>query len=258
MFEIHALPIYRDNYVWIITVGDNAWVIDPGDHQPVVHFLQQRQLHLRAVLITHRHWDHVTGVQALVDAQAPKEVPVYGPYSEPINHLITRHVSEGDTIAIGPLQAEVWQTPGHTLDHIGYYIAAQNLLFCGDTLFACGCGKLFDGTMEQLFNSLQRIAALPPATQIYCTHEYTLANMRFALAADPHNPHLQQRYSNSLQTRQHHKPTLPTRLDLELLSNPFLRCHTREVQETVRKATNVSINDAFSCFAALRHWKNRY
>lgn len=258
MFEIHSVPIYTDNYVWIITADNDAWVIDPGDHQPVVDFLQQRHLHLRGILITHRHWDHVTGVQALLHACGSPELPVYGPESPPIVDLVTHTVKEGDVVAIGPLQAQVWHIPGHTLDHIGYYIAEHSLLFCGDTLFACGCGKLFDGSMEQLFASLQRIATLPPETRIYCTHEYTLANMRFALAADPHNPHLQARYHDCLQRRQNEQPTLPTRLDLELLSNPFLRCHTEELQKSVKKATNASINDAFSCFAALRHWKNRY
>lgn len=258
MFEIHYIPIYKNNYVWILTTAGDAWVIDPGDCAPVEHFLQAHQLRLRAILITHRHWDHINGVSALLQAHADQEIPVYGPDSEPLRGLVSHVVNEGDSVAIGPYQAQIWQIPGHTLDHISYYIEPLAALFCGDTLFACGCGKLFDGTMEQLFASLARIAALPPATEIYCAHEYTLANIQFALTVDPHNPQLQARQKHCQQLRQRQLPTLPTQLALELASNPFLRCHDPDIQNAVKKETNASSEDAFSCFAALRHWKNRY
>lgn len=258
MFDIHALPIYDDNYVWIITSAGKAWVIDPGDHQPVVEFLLERKLDLAAILITHRHWDHVTGVRALADSAGSPCTPVYGPDSEPIRHLVTHTLREGDVITIGPLQAEVWQTPGHTLDHICYYVAKQNMIFCGDTLFASGCGRLFDGSMQQLYDSLQRLARLPPQTQVYCTHEYTLANIDFALAAEPDNVDLQQRQSLCQQLRDADHSTLPTTIDSELATNPFLRCRQPQVRAMVKKRTGASIDGEFSCFRALRNWKNRY
>jgi hydroxyacylglutathione hydrolase len=258
MFTVQCVPIYDDNYVWIIHNADTAWVIDPGNHQPVIAFLQRHQLQLGGILLTHRHWDHVTGVQPLLDHFTPQMIPVYGPVSPTIRALITDVVHEGDRIELGPLRGQIWYTPGHTLDHISYYFAEQHWLFCGDTLFACGCGRLFDGSMEQLYESLQRIATLPLETLIYCTHEYTLANMDFALAVEPNNAELQQRQRECQQQRAEGQPTLPTRLDWELRTNPFLRSHLDEVKNRVQAATGNDVNNSFECFRALRTWKNGY
>lgn len=258
MFEIHRVAAYKNNYIWIVTHCGDAWVVDPGDHLPVIEFLEQRTLALKGILITHRHWDHVTGVAPLLEHLAPAAVPVYGPDSPTIAHLITRIVNEGDRFYIGPLQAQVWHTPGHTLDHISYYFAEQDILFCGDTLFACGCGKLFDGTALQLYHSLRRIAQLPGKTALYCTHEYTLANIGFALEVEPHNAQLQARQTHCQRLRMRNQATLPTGLALELATNPFLRSDRPEVQAAVEKHTGTSAEDAISCFSALRNWKNRY
>lgn len=258
MFEIHAVPIYEDNYVWIISIGDRAWVVDPGDHQPVVEHLAARALTLAGVLITHRHWDHIIGVEALVEQMGSASTPIYGPLSEPIKHIVSHPLMEGDTFSIGPMSVDVWQIPGHTLDHIAYYLAEQHLIFCGDTLFACGCGRLFDGSMRQLYDSLQRIGRLPAQTTVYCTHEYTLANIDFALAVEPDNVQLQQRQLRCQQLRAALRPTLPTSIEKELATNPFLRCDQPHIKEMVRKHTGASVQQNFSCFSALRTWKNRY
>lgn len=258
MFEIHCVPIYQDNYVWILSSAGRAWVIDPGDHRPVLHFLGQQQLTLSGVLITHRHWDHVTGVKPLLDALPHGQIPVYGPDSPPINHLVTHALTEGDRIALGPLEIKVWSTPGHTLDHISFYIPDQEMLFCGDTLFACGCGRLFDGSLEQLYHSLCRIARSPSSTRVYCTHEYTLANIDFALAAEPDNDKLLSRQRHVQQLRTRNLPTLPTTIGDELATNPFLRCNEPSVQKSVEKETGTKFHDEFCCFSALRNWKNRY
>lgn len=258
MFDIHCVPVYRDNYVWIITSEGNAWVVDPGDHQPVIEFLERHALALKGILVTHRHWDHVTGVQPLVDHLAPASIPVYGPDSPAIKTIVTHVLCEGDTVRLGPLEAQVWETPGHTLDHISYYFSTEHKLFCGDTLFACGCGKLFDGTAEQLYHSLQRIAQLPADTTIYCTHEYTLANIEFALAVEPDNTQLQARQSHCRQLRAGHQPSLPTNLALELATNPFLRSNLPSVRAAIEKESGAAAGDAICCFGALRNWKNRY
>lgn len=258
MFQIQCLPIYDNNYVWIITLGNDAWVVDPGDHQPVIAFIEQHALALKGILLTHRHWDHVTGVQPLLDYFAHLPIPVVGPDSPTIKGLISRVVSEGDRVCLGSLQAQVWETPGHTLDHISYYFAEQNALFCGDTLFACGCGRLFDGSATQLYHSLQRIAQLPPHTKIYCTHEYTLANIDFALAVEPHNAQLKARQVDGQRLRARNQPTLPTTLALELATNPFLRCSRSDVRAAVEKETGIAVNETIYCFSELRNWKNRY
>lgn len=257
-FKVEPIPIYQDNYVWLLLIGPSTWVVDPGDHVPVIAALHRHNRSPDGILVTHGHWDHVTGVTALVDAYADLGgIPVYG--SPLCQHPSVDHpVREGDRIDLGGLTAEVWETPGHTRDHLSFYIPAVDSLFCGDTLFAAGCGRLFDGSMEQLYRSLKRIATLSDHTKVYCTHEYTLANLAFALAVEPNSAALQQRQKACRAQRDIGLPSLPTDLATELATNPFLRTGQASVQQSVKKSTGLTARDDFLIFSELRKWKNRY
>ncbi|HHJ80993.1 MAG TPA: hydroxyacylglutathione hydrolase, partial [Candidatus Tenderia electrophaga] len=225
MIKINPLPAYSDNYIWLIQFGDHqVVVIDPGDAAPVQQALQQQGLQLAAILVTHNHWDHIDGIETLLQ-QHP--VPVYGPASGQTPGL-TQPCKAGQQIQIGELNLEVMDVPGHTPDHIAYY--GHQSLFCGDTLFAAGCGRLLGGSAEQLHDSLNKIAKLPINTNIYCTHEYTLANLKFAQAVEPDNQQIRQRITTETKKRQQGQPTLPSSLQLELASNPFLRCQSDTVK----------------------------
>lgn len=255
-FSVVPVPIYQDNYVWIILSGEAAWVVDPGDHRPVIAALEDHGRRPTGVLVTHHHWDHITGVEPLINHYGG-EIPVYGPRNSAIPG-VNRAVGEGDRIPFGSHAIEVWETPGHTRDHLSYYLPWARSLFCGDTLFSAGCGRLYDGSMEQLYASLRRIAQLPGDTDIYCTHEYTLANLDFALAVESRNPALLRRRQEALRLRHQQRPTLPTRLAAELQFNPFLRTSTADVCAAVKNAAGLVRNDDFLIFAELRKWKNRH
>lgn len=257
MLEISAIPIYSDNYVWVLWQNSTAWVVDPGDAAPVIAALTARSLTLEGILITHHHWDHITGVAPLLNYYGHQTIPVIGP-AHPSFQLVTQSVHEGDSIAIFDSQIQVLAIPGHTLDHLGYYLQEEQALLCGDTLFSGGCGRLFDGSMEQLYNSLMRLKTLPATTEVYCTHEYTLANLAFAVEVEPNNERLTQYRLHCQQLRAQGKTTLPSNLGLECQINPFLRSHLGSVQETVKKRAAGLLTDEFSYFRALREWKNRY
>ena len=220
---IRILPVraFRDNYIWLITAGDsgNAAVVDPGDAAPVLDALQAHGLRLCAILITHHHADHTGGVRQLLAGQ---QVPVYGPARESIPGM-DHALQDGDTVTLEELQLEfrVLDVPGHTAGHIAYY--GHDCLFAGDTLFMAGCGRLFEGSAEQMHASLQKLLALPPQTRVYCAHEYTLANLRFAAAVEPGNDAVAQRTGASEALRARDNPTVPGSLEQERLTNPFLR-----------------------------------
>lgn len=258
-FRVEPIPIYEDNYVWLLLIGDATWIVDPGHHTPVLAALERHQRRPDGILVTHGHWDHVTGIAPLVEffARDGTQVPVYG---SPLCHhpSIDHPVREGDQLDLGGLKATVWETPGHTRDHISFYLADGHSIFCGDTLFAAGCGRLFDGSMEQLYHSLKRIATLPTNTKIYCTHEYTLANLEFALAVEPDSTDLHQRQQQCKQLRALGIPTLPTNVAIELATNPFLRTAEPLVQQAVKNSTSLPTTDDFLIFSELRKWKNRY
>lgn len=221
-------------------------MVDPGDATPVIAALKSRNLSLDGILITHHHSDHVDGVQQLLECYP---ATVYASAGE--NYAFPhRAVREGDRIAFPQLNLDlmVMETPGHTLGHVVYYGA--NSLFCGDTLFGCGCGRLFTGTCEQLYHSLQRLAALPPETRVYCTHEYTQHNIRFALTLEPDNPTLQVRAAETDRLRSKNLPTLPSTIALELETNPFLRCHTPALQTALEQHNPIS---AFCTARTLRN-----
>lgn len=251
--QIIPLPAFSDNYIWLIREGRHAVVVDPGDAAPVLEYLQNNALRLAAVLITHHHADHVDGLPALL-AEYP--VPVYGPRREAIAG-VDRPLDDRDHVSIEELGLafEVIAVPGHTLGHIAYYTPGH--LFCGDTLFCGGCGRIFEGTPAQLHASLERLAALPAETQVYCAHEYTLPNLRFARLAEPANAAREAFLAECERLRDAGRPTLPSSVGRERQINPFLRCSEPAIRTTASEQAGHPLNNAPEVFAALREWKNR-
>jgi hydroxyacylglutathione hydrolase len=254
MLEIVPVKAFKDNYVWTLRNKTHAAVVDPGEAQPVLDYLAREKLVLAAILATHHHADHVGGIAELLQHY---KVPVYGPRGEPIATL-TRAVGGGDTVKVEELGVEfsVLDIPGHTRAHIAYYGAGS--LFCGDTLFACGCGRLFEGTAEQMYDSLGKLARLPDDTKVYCGHEYTLANIGFARAVEPGNAALARREERDRKLREAGRPTLPSTLAEEKATNPFLRCVEPAVVDSVNKYLGSRVSDPVRVFAAIRDWKNKF
>lgn len=254
MLNIVPIPAFHDNYIWLIHNNRCAIVVDPGEADAVLGYLAQHDLTLAGILNTHHHHDHVGGNLKLVRETG---APIYGPATETIPALSTP-LKAHDKLRIAELAVEfaILPIPGHTLGHIAYY--GSNYLFCGDTLFACGCGRLFEGTPQQMVDSLAKLAALPAATNVYCGHEYTLDNIRFARSIDPENKILAQREQNALDLRAKGQPTLPSRMDLELATNPFLRCHTAEIRSAASHYRGRALTHPVDVFAAIRELKNRF
>jgi hydroxyacylglutathione hydrolase len=254
-FSITPLPAFDDNYLWLLASDGQAAVVDPGDPAPVLRALTERGLRLAAILVTHHHGDHVGGVTELRATGAT----VYGPRGEDIDGIDVR-VGGGDAITVLGMRLAVLDVPGHTAGHIAYVAEALDppAVFCGDTLFACGCGRLFEGTPAQMLTSLDRLAALPPTTRVYCAHEYTLANIRFALAVEPHNAALQARAASAQATRARHEPTVPSTIALELATNPFLRCSEPSIRAAAQRRGGGADLDRVQTFAAIRAWKDGF
>lgn len=261
MPHIVALRAFTDNYIWVIRDHYHAIVVDPGDAAPVSDYLRKENLKLIAILNTHHHNDHVGGNAALLREFA---VPVYGPAGEsiptvthPLKECSDKESEEGCAyISEFSLSLRVLDIPGHTAGHIAYYGA--NMLFCGDTLFGCGCGKLFEGTAEQMAGSLQKLADLPNETLVYCGHEYTLNNIRFARVVEPGNHALIERETTAKNLRKQNLPTLPSTIELEKATNPFLRCQQPEVIKNASNYAGKPLPDPVSVFAAVRDWKNHF
>ncbi|MHC8367088.1 hydroxyacylglutathione hydrolase [Pseudomonas sp. ZT5P21] len=255
MIQITALPAFTDNYIWLLQDPDNrrCAVVDPGDAAPVQAWLAANPgWVLSDILITHHHHDHVGGVEQLKKATDAK---VYGPASETIP-LRDVALKDDDRINVLGCDFEVLAVPGHTLGHIAFY--HKGTLFCGDTLFAAGCGRLFEGTPEQMHTSLTRLAALPEDTLVYCTHEYTLSNLKFAVAVEPGNLHTAERLAKVSQQREAGIITLPSTIALERLTNPFLRTHETSVKEKVDERNGPDNRASGAVFAALRAWKDKF
>ncbi len=257
MLNIHPVPAFQDNYIWVIHNRDHAAVVDPGAASPVIDYLQKEKLQLCAILITHHHNDHTGGIAELTQLF---NVPVYGPCNESITG-VTHLLREGDSIQLKEIALDllVIDIPGHTRGHIAYYGSTPfAMVFCGDTLFSCGCGRIFEGDVAQMYRSLQKLCQLPDETRIYCTHEYTLGNIRFARRVDPENRALIELEIAVRQLRHHDTPTLPTTVFVEKSVNPFLRCDQSALIGSAQQYAAMPLPDPLSVFSVLRAWKNNF
>ena len=255
--QVHAVPAFQDNYLWVIAEGSRAAVVDPGDAAPIERFLAANGLELTAILATHHHGDHVGGLAALAERW---KCPVFGPAHEAIPGIGTR-LGEGDAITVPglALALDVLDVPGHTAGHIAYVRRGDDpMVFCGDTLFACGCGRLFEGTPAQMSVSLAKLARLDEATRVYCAHEYTLSNIRFAEAVEPGNRRLAQRKERDKARRERGEPTVPSTVGEERATNPFLRCEVPEVVASAERHAGRKLDGPVEVFAEIRAWKNTF
>jgi hydroxyacylglutathione hydrolase len=254
MLAIHSVPAFKDNYIWILEDGRHAAAVDPGDSAPVEDFLASRGLELCAILATHHHADHVGGLPALVRRW---KCPTFGPAREvaaPLDHRL----AEGDRFTVPALGIELdtIDIPGHTAGHVALHGAG--LLFCGDTLFTCGCGRLFEGTPAQMVDSLAKLARLPGDTSIHCGHEYTMSNIRFAEAVEPGNRKLMERKERDAAKRERGEPTVPSTLAEELATNPFLRCSEPQVVASAERHAGRKLKSPVEVFTEIRAWKNSF
>ncbi|TAA48668.1 hydroxyacylglutathione hydrolase [Corallincola spongiicola] len=255
MLQVSPIKAFNDNYIWLLHTLNGGIVVDPGDAAPVIAFLTSQQIKLKAVLLTHHHSDHVGGVAKL--RQTYPDIKVYGPKAEAVEHSDIQ-LSHGEIIDVADtgLKLKVLAVPGHTLGHIAYY--GENSLFCGDTLFSGGCGRLFEGTADQMHQSLQRLASLPDATEVYCAHEYTQANLAFAMAVEPDNLALQSYQTAVSALRQQDKPSIPSTIEQEKQINPFLRVDQITVISAVSGYLEKSVKAPSAVFAGLRSWKDNF
>lgn len=253
---IFPVRAFQDNYIWTIHNDQYAIVVDPGDAEPVCNFLDEHNLRLLAILVTHHHRDHTGGIK---DMTGLYNTPVYGPRREKIP-CITHPLGEGDVVEFPELACKfnVIDIPGHTAGHIAYLWNGG--MFCGDTLFTCGCGKIFEGTPEQLHNSLKRLASVPDDTLVYCTHEYTEYNTPFAAICEPSNAALKQWIIDAEALRSQNKPTVPTTMQHEKATNPFLRCTEPEIIRNIELKTGIKLppNNEQAVFTAMRQWRDQF
>ncbi|MGE0080421.1 MAG: hydroxyacylglutathione hydrolase [Thiohalomonadaceae bacterium] len=251
MLKVDCTPAFDDNYVWALhTAPGQVALVDPGDADPVIDYLEAAGLAPAAILITHHHGDHTGGVAELTERWP---VPVYGPARKAFDGL-NRAVHEGDELALGGVRLRVLDTPGHTRDHVCYL--APGALFCGDTLFTAGCGRLFEGTPAQMHASLEKLRALPDDTLVYCAHEYTLANLVFARIAEPENAAITTRVQEAQRERDAGRPTVPSTLALEKATNPFLRSHEPALRAAAERFAGRPLASGAEVFATVRHWKD--
>lgn len=258
MLTIYPIPALESNYFWLLQpskLKSDAYILDPGDAQPVLDCLQQHHLTLAGIIVTHHHWDHTDGIDQLLKYH---KVPVYGPESARIPQ-VTHVLNEGDMLTLPDLQLEVLAVPGHTLDHLAYlHIDSQPAkLFCGDSLFAGGCGRMFEGEPEQMLASLNKLAALPGTTEVYCSHEYTVKNLQFALEVEPRNGEIQSRLEEEQRKRQQNLSTIPSTIALERRTNPFLRCHSADVKAAAEQKIGAPLASDAAVFATIRRWKDQ-
>ena len=254
MYSVEPIKAYDDNYIWLISTNEGSIIVDPGESKKIIKSIDENKIDLKAILITHHHFDHTNGLQDLLNIG---HFDVFGP----VNNIngINKKVCESDKFSIIGIDFEVIGLPGHTLDHIGFYSFNNGspILFCGDTLFGAGCGRVFEGTYEQMFKALKKISKLPKNTKIYCGHEYTLSNIKFALEVDPNNIKIQDEYKHVNELMKSDKPSLPTTIEKELSINPFLRCDNLDIQKNIIEKFNVGDSE-FEIFTAIRKWKDNF
>lgn len=253
-FEVIPLRAFSDNYIWTIRNGSHAAVVDPGDAAPVLDYLGRENLNLVAILNTHHHADHVGGNGELL---RHANVPVFGP-RDPRIPEVTHRVTEGERITLPHFGIDfaVMEIPGHTRTHIAFH--GEGMLYCGDTLFAVGCGRLFEGTPREMHDSLAKLVQLPDATRVYCGHEYTLSNIRFARAVEPANGALQELEASVERLRAKDLPTLPSTIAQEKATNPFVRCSEPDIVAAASRYAGKPLRDPVSVLAAVREWKNNF
>lgn len=257
MLNIQPIKAFSDNYIWLLYDDSTrkAFVVDPGDAEPVIKTLKSLKLDLAGILITHHHFDHIGGIENLCARFKPV---VYGPFNHSIEG-VTRRVKTADTIDVLGMTFSVLEVPGHTLDHIAYFHdGATPMVFCGDTLFAGGCGRLFEGDPPMMLQSLNALARLPTATRVYCAHEYTLSNLAFAHAVEPRNAPLSERIAKAEATRSRGEPTVPSDIALELATNPFLRCDNTDLQTSLQAQGKYEGSSALEAFTTIRAWKDNF
>lgn len=257
MLNVHPIHAFSDNYIWVIHNHTHAAVIDPGIASPVIEYLLSKKLQLSAILITHHHHDHTGGNTELLQSF---DVPIYGPHNESIA-TVSHPLRDGDQVNLKEMSLNliIIDTPGHTLGHIAYYGSNPfNMVFCGDTLFACGCGRVFEGTTQEMYQSLQKLSQLPGDTLIFCSHEYTLGNIQFAKVVDPKNSQLIDFEIAARELRNRNVTTIPTTLTLERKINPFIRCEQQEVINSAQNYSGKLLPDPVAVFTALRAWKNHF
>lgn len=257
--NVISVPIFKDNYVWLYPDGitDNSVIIvDPGDAQPVLDYCKKNHLTPSSILITHIHYDHVSGIPLLTQHNS---IPVYGPATSIKHYYPQAHpIADQEQLRIGKHIFDILAIPGHTMDHIAYYCKNTKTLFCGDTLFSAGCGFLFEGSPEQMFQSLSKLAQLPDDTVCYCVHEYTLANLAFAKTVEPNNEAIDEKILYCQKQRKKNASTLPTTLAEEKAFNPFLRCHEPTVITAAENFAGKVLSNPAAVFAILRFWKNTF
>ncbi len=254
--NIIPIPAFNDNYIWLgyDPQTKQCFVVDPGDAKPVLKTLAQLELNLSEILITHHHDDHTGGVKELVELT---HATVYGPANSKYEG-ITVGLADGNSINLASVKKsfQILAVPGHTLDHIAY--CNEELVFCGDTLFSAGCGRLFEGTADEMYLSLTKLAHLPPNTLVYCAHEYTMANLKFSATVEPRNLFVQNHIKKISALRSKNLPSLPSTIGDELQINPFLRCQSLEIIENIKEKFHVSIIEPSCIFKELRKWKDNF
>ena len=254
MINIEPIEAFSDNYIWLLTTNEGSLVIDPGESNKLLKILKEKDLDLKAILITHHHYDHTGGIEEILSA---KSIDVYGPNNN-INSINIRVSNESKINLLG-IEFEVIEIPGHTLDHIAFYSENNGnpILFCGDTLFAGGCGRVFEGTFEQMYDSLSILKKLPLNTKVYSGHEYTESNLKFATNVEPLNQKLISRYNEVIKLRKQGLSTLPTTIELELETNPFFRVDQNEIQKLISEKFSTPKNNK-DIFTAVRQWKDNF